>query len=290
MGRVWSEGVKRALPAAVAVAALSLMQCSLAAAKTKASAATQPAAISSLSYGPLEEEQLTVFPARSAGAPSVLLVHGGGWSKQLNETEVPWVAEDLQSAGFAVFDANYPQDSNAQPAFPLEPEAIKAAAEWVSANASAYHGSTTNIVLVGGSAGGQLAEMTATRFPVAAVVSLSGPTNLVTLMEMANKKELKDGLGGDVRTAPGCSAKAKSCPESIESEWSPIDNIPTSCPPYLLFSSERDEVPVSQQIEFQAALEGAGCPVKLQALAGNQHSFQYWPKVRATVDAFIAAH
>ncbi|HXN37408.1 MAG TPA: alpha/beta hydrolase [Solirubrobacteraceae bacterium] len=290
MGRVLDGGVKRALSAAVAVAALSLMQCSLAAAKTKASSATQPAAISSLSYGPLEEEQLTVFPAHSAGAPSVLLVHGGGWSKQANETEVPWVAEDLQSAGFAVFDANYPQDSNTQPAFPLEPEAITAAAEWVRANATSYHGSATNIVLVGGSAGGQLAEMTATRFPVAAVVSLSGPTNLVTLMEMANKKELKDGLGGDVRTAPGCSAKAKSCPESIESEWSPIDNIPTTCPPYLLFSSEKDEVPESQQVEFQAALEGAGCPVKLQALAGNQHSFQYWPKVRATVDAFIAAH
>src|SRR6202161_4689295 len=179
MGRVLDGGVKRALSAAVVVAALSLMQCSVAAAKTKASSAPQPA-ISSLSYGPLEEEQLTVFPARSAGAPSVLLVHGGGWSKQANETEVPWVAEDLQSAGFAVFDANYPQDSNTQPAFPLEPEAITAAAEWVRANATSYHRSATNIVLVGGSAGGQLAEMTATRFPVAAVVSLSGPTTLVT--------------------------------------------------------------------------------------------------------------
>jgi acetyl esterase/lipase len=289
MGRVLKgEDVKRILLAVVAAAALSLSLCGVASAKTAATSQLQ--AISGIEYGPLEEEQLTVYPGRAAGAASVLLVHGGGWSKQVNETELPFVAEQLQSAGFAVFDANYPQDSRSQPAFPLEPNAIKAAAEWVRANASAYHGSPSNIVLVGGSAGGQLVEMTAARFPVQGVVSLSGPTNLVTLMEMAENQELKDGLGGDVRIAPGCASKAKGCSEAVEREWSPVDNIPASCPPYLLFSSEKDEVPVSQQAELDAALEGAGCPVTAQALGGNQHSFQYWPKVRATVDAFIAAH
>lgn len=289
MRRLLNEGVKRVLPAAVAVTALFLMPSSVAAAKPKASVVIEPASIAGISYGAVSEESLTAYPARTAGSTSVLLVHGGGWHKQTRETELPVVAEQLQSAGFAVFDADYPQDSGSEGAFPSEPNAIERAAEWVRANASAFQGSASNIVLVGGSAGGQLVEMTAARFPVQGVVSLSGPTNIVTLTELARENELKNGLGHDVLVAARCGSKG-GCPESFQREWSPIDNIPTSCPPYLLFSSAGDEVPESQQTEFQIALAGAGCQVALELLPGSLHSFEYWPRVKATIDAFIAAH
>jgi acetyl esterase/lipase len=259
-------------------------------ASTSKDSSAQLPAIADVSYGPAVEEELTVYPAAAgAGSASVLLVHGGGWRTQESETELAFVGEQLQGAGFAVFDADYPQDTKAQGAFPLEPDAILRAAEWVRANASAYGGSTSNIVFVGGSAGGQLVEMTANRFPVRGVVSLSGPTNLVALTEMARERELKDGLGGDVLIAARCESRS-GCPESFQREWSPLYNIPAKCPPYLLFSSQNDEVPLSQQTEFDAGLASAGCSVGMEVFAGNQHSFEYWPKVRATVDAFIAAH
>jgi acetyl esterase/lipase len=270
-------------------AAVGATLCGAASAK-KLKALSEPPAIADVVYGAGATEQLTVYPSALAGATSVLLVHGGGWHTQTHATELPSVAEELQSAGFAVFDADYPQDSSSQPAFPMEPNAILAAAEWVRANAGAYGGSTANIVFLGGSAGGQLVEMTATRFPAKGVVSLSGPTNILALEEMAERKELKDGLGGDVRDAPGCGGKATSCSESLALEFSPVDNIPASCPPYMLFSSQKDEVPESQQFELEAALEAADCPVQLEVLAGNQHSFQYWPKVKAAVESFIASH
>jgi len=290
MGRVLNRGVKRALPAAVAVAALSLTPCGVAAAQTKASALTEPAPIAGINYGPLLEEVLTVFPANAAGSTSVLLVHGGGWRTQRSETELPGIAEELQRAGFTVFDVDYPQDSSAQPAFPLEPNAIKHAVEWVGQNAASFQGSASNIVLVGGSAGGQLVEMTAARLQVQGVVSLSGPTNIVSLTSLARAGELKDGLGGDVRIAAGCGSSFGGCSESVERTWSPIDNVPASCPPYLLFGSELDEVPVNQQLEFKGTLDAAGCRANLTILGSNLHSFQYWPKVRTAVVAFIAAH
>ncbi|MDQ6810715.1 MAG: alpha/beta hydrolase, partial [Actinomycetota bacterium] len=149
--------------------------------------------IQGVSYGPLGGDKVVIFPALSPGARTVLLVHGGGWHEQTSEVPQRLTAKELQKQGFAVFDVLYPQDSEAEGAFPLEPEAIETAITWAIANGPTYNANPANVVLVGGSAGGNLVEMAAGRLDALApgtvqgVVSLSGPANLHALVPVWKK-------------------------------------------------------------------------------------------------------
>jgi alpha-L-fucosidase 2 len=265
-------------------------------------------------YGPAPGETITAFTAKTTtklatalggaaatgGAPSVVLVHGGGWRRQLSVTEQAVVADNLMLHGDAVFDVDYPQDTAASPAFPKEPEAVASAISWVKAHATEFGGNPSNIVLLGGSAGGHLVELAGEKTPgVRAVVSLSGPSNLVTLMEMGMLDELKPSLSVSLALALGCGQggvsweKILQCgPEiPLAEQYSPVDHVPASeCPNWLLFSTEEDLVPVSQSREMLAALQANGCNATLNVLSGKGHSFGYWGRVQLQVNEFISAN
>jgi len=291
--------------------ALALCSAALVAAP-QAGALTPP--VRGLTYGPLATELVTVYQPEGAaplvrsalgapaqGSPSVLLVHGGGWRQQQNETEQAYVAQDLRQHGFAVFDIDYPQANVEEAAFPQEPEALAAAVQWVREHAGEFGGDPQNVVLVGGSAGGHLVDVTAEQVPgIRAVVSLSGPTNLVSLLEMGQREALKSNLTISLAIALGCGAerygweKVRACGPAetqLAAEWSPVRNVPSgACPTWMLFSAEEDLVPLSQQQEFLTALHGAGCSASLTVMSGKGHSFGYWWRVKQSVYAFIAAN
>lgn len=230
------------------------------------------------SYDPSPEEVLTVYPAAQPGAPTVVLVHGGGWRVQRVHTEV---AEELQAQGFTVFYVDYPQDTPLTPAFPLEPDAIENAIHYAKADAAADNGNPENTILLGGSAGGNLVELAAERIPVRAVVVLSGLSNLSALI---GAKLRVEKIGEDVEQALGCVETA--CSESFAEEWSPALHV-AMCPTWKPFSSKGDPVPVSQAQEMLAALRAAGCPASLTVLGGARHAFEYWGKVREEIFSSI---
>jgi acetyl esterase/lipase len=272
--------------------------------------------IKGLSYGSAPSETVTVYEplgtvaasgssgstssAAAGDAPSVILVHGGGWRQQPNTTEQPTVAQNLRGHGFAVFDIDYPQASASQVAFPKEPEAIESAIAWVRQNAAKYGGDPENIELLGGSAGGNLVDLAAERTPgIRSVVELSGPTNLVSMVEMGKREELKSSLTISLAIALGCGrevygwTKISNCDNfAFQEEWSPVDKVPASgCPHWLLLGAEEDLVPVSQQEEFLPKLQAAGCSATLHVLPGKGHGFGYWPRVNeAYVYSFLAAN
>ena len=275
--------------------------------------ATLPPPVKGVNYGPMPSEVLTIFPTASSGAfalrttiaglaPTVILVHGGGWRTQYNETEQPSVAQGLRSKGYLVYDINYPQDNGDRTAFPTQPEALQAAIAFAHESAASFGGDPENIVLVGGSAGGHLVDLAGEQqLPgVRAVVSLSGPTNLITLMALAKHQELKLSLAVSLAQALGCGEeflgyeKIQHCtPEAVAlaQQFSPVNNIPaTSCPNWLLFSAQEDLVPVSQQREFLSLLRAAGCNASLTVAPGAGHAFGYWSTVNTAVYQFIAAN
>jgi acetyl esterase/lipase len=297
MARGAKGGRARVSLRAVGLAALSALLTCAAAAQ-----ASTYQEITGVSYGPLGGERAVIFPALSPGATTVLLVHGGGWHEQTSEVPVRLYARLLQKQGFAVFDILYPQDSEGEGAFPLEPEAIETATTWAIANASTYNANPANVVLVGGSAGGNLAALAAERLDAAApgtvdgVVSLSGPANLQALVPQWKKPA--PALANLLALALGCP-RLLGCSESYEREWSPVFNVPpaANCPAWLLFSAQVDEVPLSQSQEQQAALEAGGCDSTLHVVPGSKHSFSYWTaewrrgeRVETAIYSFISAH
>jgi len=264
-------------------------------------------------YGPVPSEIATIYPltegfalAKSptvqAAAPTVVLVHGGGWRTQFAETEQPTVAQNLRAHGFVVFDVNYPQDGEGEPAFPKEPEAIASAVAFARDNTAAYGGNPANIVLVGGSAGGNLVDLVGEQgLPgVRAVVSLSGPTNLPPLMEMAAEQELRESFAVSLSIALGCPRaglgwkRILPCGPSnvaLAEQFSPVNHAPTvGCPNWLLIGAEIDLVPISQQREFLAVLQAAHCNATLDVVPEKGHSFGLWTRIAFAVYPFIAAN
>jgi acetyl esterase/lipase len=270
----------------LAVAIATLASCA------SASASTAPP-VTELHDSSSLFDQLAVFDPPLPVA-TVVLVHGGGWVYQNAPTQpaLGQEARAMQAAGYAVFDVNYDQATETQPAFPLEVGDIVAATEYAIAHAAEYGGDPNNVVLVGNSAGGQLVMRAAAILgtKVSGVVSLSGPTNFVTLAQDVREGTIVDGtLITDINWALGCRIRRGTCREGFEREWSPIDNISTT-PAWLLFSAETDLIPESQAQEMYEALQADGAEAELTVVPGKGHAVSYWSTVAPQVVAFIGEH
>jgi len=107
-------------------------------------------------YGEQAGERLDVFPARNAGAPVLVNIHGGYW-KMFDKAEESMYAALFVPAGAAYVTVNYT----------LAPDAsldeivrqCRAATAWVARNAASFGGDGGRIHLIGRSAGAHLAAM-----------------------------------------------------------------------------------------------------------------------------------
>ena len=278
------------------IGAALIVAAALAGTATGTAAASGPPVYKQLSYGPSAGEKGTVFASATAGSPIVVLVHGGGWRLQGKEIEESTQAKALQLQGFTVFDVNYDQDSPTTPAFPLQVEEIETAVRWIVSNAAKYHGNETNVVMLGGSAGGQLVAMAAELLDaerpgtVAGVASLSGPYDFQTLVAAAESKEIKDrNYVTSIGQALGCPGNLPACSPAFEEAWSPTLHIPAAgSPSWLLVSSQQYPVDTHQAEEMRADLQAAGCSVAMLEVA-TSHGFYLWSEVATQVYEFIRA-
>jgi acetyl esterase/lipase len=253
-----------------------------------------------LSYGPRWRQVTDVFQAANPHAPIVILVHGGGW--RVYAALVKYASESmaLQAQGFTVFTINYDQDSELTPAFPLEPNDVALATQWAIENAARFNGDPSNVTLLGGSAGGQLVATTAEQMnatspgTIKRVVSLSGPMNFVTLLQLIHEGKITDeefifsvqqALGRD----PGTNVfRNRSEAESYPATWSPaLHARPESCPKWLLFNSAEEFIPLSQSQEMNSALLRANCRSSLTVVPGSAHAFGYFDRVASSIYNFI---
>jgi acetyl esterase/lipase len=253
-----------------------------------------------LPYGPEWRQVLDVFASTTPKAPIVVLVHGGGWRFYFALSQFASESEALQAQGFTVFDITYRQDSETKPAFPVEPNDVMLATRWAIANAARFNADPGNVTLLGGSAGGHLVSLAAEQLDAASpgtvkgVVTLSAPTNFMTLLQMIQEGKItnedfifsvQQALGRD----PGTNVFAtRSEEEAYPQVWSPALHVGAQgCPKWLLFNSEAELIPLSQAQEMDHALLGAGCRATLQVVPGTRHAFGYFPKVGSTIFSFV---
>lgn len=253
-----------------------------------------------LSYGPRLVEKMVVFESAAPGSPIVVLVHGGGWHQQFALSRFAPEARALQSQGFTVVDINYQQDSERRPAFSIENDDVSLATRWAVANATQYHGDPNNVYLLGASAGGQLVGVAAEQLNAArpgtvkGVISLSGPMNLASMIEMVEEgrytnEEFAYSLQMALGRLPGTTVfPTTSEQQTYPANWSPALQVSAgACPRWLLFNSSEEGIPLSQAQEMQGAAEGAGCSSTLQVVPGSKHAFAYWSVVAPKIYSFI---
>jgi acetyl esterase/lipase len=164
----------------------------------------------------------------------VVVVHGGFWRHQWTRDTTEAIAVDLARRGYATFNLEYRRVGLGGGAA-TTPQDLDAAIREVRS-----FGEFTHLALVGHSAGGHLAALTAARSSgVDAAVSLAGVLDLVGAVT--------DGVGSGA--ADLFLGGADPVP------YSPLHLLPISTR-FVLAHGERDEsVPPSQSFEFaQAAL------------------------------------
>lgn len=160
---------------------------------------------SDISYGDKNRQNLDVYVAKdkAANAPIVVFFYGGRWEEG-NKNGYKFVGQALSSRGFVTVIPNY--RLYPQVKFPAFVQDGAKAVAWAKAHAAEYGADPGKLVIMGHSAGGQIAAMLAlngkylqavggSRRWLAGMVGLAGPYDFLPLEE----DDLKDMFGPPAR-------------------------------------------------------------------------------------------
>jgi acetyl esterase/lipase len=265
---------------------------------------------------PTRTEKLDLFlPARAAGdtalRPAVVYFHGGGWDRGDKATERERnFGNHFAAAGYVFVSVNYKLGAGAWPQNLLD---CKNAVRFVRVRAQDYGVDPERIAVMGASAGGHLALLTAyttgqnefepgAPYPgvssrVRAVVEFYGITNLLTRQAVADDGTPL-GRTHDSRAPAMLGAKRAENPE----RWrvaSPVTHVKPESPPTFITQGLSDEtVDYVQAVELANVLRKNRVPHELLLLEGVGHIYHFDgtqkvatpPHLRTAVLAFLAQH
>lgn len=213
-------------------------------------------------------------PARTDGrpAPCVVVVHGGGWDSG-DRAQLPELNHWLARRGYAVAAISY----RLAPAhrWPAQREDTLAAIAFLKANAPELGIDATRLVLLGRSAGGQIAQVvayTANDPAIRGLVALYAPSDLyfgyVNTHEddmLKSPALMRQFLGGP--------------PETIRAQYesaSALNFVSPQSPPTLLLHGRNDAVSwYRHSVRLEARLARHGVRRAYVALPWATHAFDY---------------
>lgn len=243
---------------------------------------------------------MDVYRAKSSVArrPVVIFFGGGMWDKAGKERP-PQAVIDLAKNGFVSVAASYRPTSEAR--FPAQIQDVKAAIRWLRVHASEYGIEPDRIGVWGVAGGGHLAALAGTsggvdaleglpagaRAPsssVQAVVSCSGPTDLVRLVDLRTERRAarlkvtdayRSGPQPEERLLGGTVIqKAELARQANPATYASADD-----PPFLFIHGEDDTlVFADQSVLLHEALRRAGVKSELRLLPKMGHGL---PKEQA---------
>jgi acetyl esterase/lipase len=215
-----------------------------------------------LAYGTEAAQRLDVYvpAARAAGPPRALIVflHGGRWSSGSKE-QYRFVAAGLAERGFVVVVPNY----RLYPSVHMDAAAadVARAVAWAERAAARYAADPARIVLMGHSAGAQLAALVANdprwldaagADPVRALVGFAGAYDFLPLTDA----DLIDYFG----------------PPAHYLATQPVNFVRPSSPPAFLVYGLDDSTVKPRNIRSMADhLRAAGVAVDVHLLPGEDH-------------------
>jgi acetyl esterase/lipase len=191
--------------------------------------------------------KLDLYQLTRSGSPRPLLIviHGGSWNGG-NKEQLPAINRYLAREGYAVASLDYRHAPKFP--FPAAVDDVFRALDYLKANAASLRLDLIRIVLIGRSAGGQIALSAAYsgREPnIRGVIAFYSPSDLVFGYRepsrrgvLDSRKVLEDYLGGSPAEKPGVYAAA-----------SPVNFVSAATPPTLLIHGELDPIVWPRQSE-----------------------------------------
>ena len=203
-----------------------------------------------LRYGNGARQRLDVFPCGTAGAPTLVFIHGGYW-QQNDKEPFAFIGEGLLPAGFNLAVVEYTLAPTARmDAIVTE---IRASVAWVIDHAKELGGDPSRVFVSGHSAGGHLTAMAMADTRVAGGLAISGIYDL----EPIRLNYLNEKLGLDSDEAQ---------------RNSPMLHLPTRAAP-LVVTVGLGELPelIRQSAEFATAWQKRGLPGQYLPIVGHDH-------------------
>ena len=242
------------------------------------------------------EAKLDVYTPRAAGPhPTVLHIHGGGWTGGSRESVILRAMPFLEM-GFAVVNVSYRLAPVAEA--PAAVEDCLCALRWIVRNAKEYGFDTSRIVVTGYSAGGHLALTTgmlpasagldrqcpgSEELRVAAIVNWYGITDVADLLDGANMRAYAVQWLG-----------SRGDRVDLAKRLSPLTYVRRETPPILTIHGDADPtVPYTHATRLHAAVQKSGGVSELVTIPQGRHGgFPAPEQIRAmdAMRAFLARH
>ena len=202
---------------------------------------TPPPADARLRYGDDEFQFGDVRLPKGAGPfAAAIFIHGGFWRARYDLKHASFLCAALTKAGFVTLNLEYRRVGNPGGGWPGSFEDVTAGYQFLRQLAGKYPIDTKRILVLGHSAGGQLAlALAAHHNSMRAVVSLAGVVNLRRAWDLhLSNDAVAEFLGGDPQRVPDHYHEAS--PAELE----------IHCKQLLIHGSEDDIVPVQMTRDY----------------------------------------
>lgn len=218
-----------------------------------------------------DRQTLDVYaPARGKGLPVVVWIHGGGWQAG-DKKDVHHKPQAFADKGFVFVSVNYrllPKATIGQMA-----QDVAKAIRWIHDHARAYGGDPSTLIVMGHSAGAQLAALVCTddRYlkaeglplsVVKACVPVDGDTYDV-VMQIATVEARRAAI-----------YRNKFGDEKMQKELSPVTHVARGkhIPPFLILHVADHPETRGQSQRLVKALQAAGVPAAAYPAEGKNHT------------------
>jgi acetyl esterase/lipase len=244
-----------------------------------------PKATARIAYGsdPLQVAEVW-RPDGKGPFPTVLMIHGGCWLSGLANLHImDYAAEDLRKRGIAVWNIEYRGVDRPGGGYPGTFQDVNAAADALLAHASEYDLRTRKIVVLGHSAGGQLALWLTARDKLPAASPLRDPKELdiawtVSLGGLPDLATAKEGCG---EKTVGRLLDGTAGPDPL-ADISPASLLPSKIPRMLIHGALDETSPPAQGKAYVAKARAAkDIRAWSYAIPGEGHVEEIAPGSRA---------
>ena len=225
-----------------------------------------PPADKRVAYGsdPNQFLDLRLPATKRKSFPLVINIHGGFWRAKYDLAHAAHLCAALTRKGIATANVEYRRVGNEGGGWPGTFTDIRSAYRFLRQNAGSYWGDANRVVVIGHSAGGQLALCLAAHEPsVKRVVSLAGVVDLQRAYELhLSNNAVVEFLRGKPSEVPGRYREANPMQLSI-----------TQARQWLIHGSRDDTVPPAFSRSYVSAKQKSGAKedVHLLEIAGAGH-------------------
>ncbi|MHB1313201.1 MAG: alpha/beta hydrolase [Gemmatimonadaceae bacterium] len=222
-----------------------------------------------IAYGPAPNQAGDFYPPAADRAPLICLFHGGFWRMPYGRDQLHAMAEDLRAAGLAVWNIGYRRVGEEGSPWPATLLDVEAALTHLPAVQRAHPAiELSRIVLLGHSAGGQLAFWAASRMQ-----RLAQPLRPIAVMGLAPVLDLAAAAAANLGNGavPQFLGGAATVVPERYGVASPIALLPLRVRQWVLHGEADTDVPPSLSEEYVSRAAAAGDEVTYVPLPDADH-------------------